>query len=212
MLIQSRAINATSRDFYGFTSAMSFAKLVLTFSTVTDLPQNYEKRLPTRVMATKMVQHYLDNIYILYPFLLETSIFTSLENVYQQDGRNATDKDHFLLRIILAISHASLSRSRNDLNHTASINYISTAIEYADGVLFPGSLDGIQASLLLVLYAMLDPDHFDSWYLIGVAVRILVDLGWHRDPPKQYSKDARRLDLRRRIYYCVYSLDRLVFL
>ena len=59
---------------------------------------------------------------------------------------------------------------------------------------------------------MLDPAHFDSWQLIGFACRAVVDLGFHQDPPKGQQPDKKTLDLRRRIFYCVYSLDRSVLI
>jgi len=37
-----------------------------------------------------------------------------------------------------------------------------------------------------------------------------VDLGFHQDPPKEQQTDKKTLELRRRIFYCVYSLDRQV--
>ena len=36
-----------------------------------------------------------------------------------------------------------------------------------------------------------------------------VDLGLHQDPPKSVKMKDSQLDLRRRIFYSVYSLDRL---
>lgn len=62
--------------------------------------------------------------------------------------------------------------------------------------------------LLLVQYSTLDLQHFDSWYLAGAAARMTVDLGLHQDPPKSVKMKESQLDLRRRIFYSVYSLDR----
>lgn len=62
--------------------------------------------------------------------------------------------------------------------------------------------------LLLVVYSIRDPHHFDSWYLVGAAARMMVDLGLHQDPPKSIKMTDAQLNLRRRIYYSVYALDR----
>jgi hypothetical protein len=72
----------------------------------------------------------------------------------------------------------------------------------------PGYVSQIQALVLLVQYSMLDPAHFDSWQLIGFACRAVVDLGFHQDPPKEQQTDKKILEMRRKVYYCVYSLDR----
>lgn len=67
-----------------------------------------------------------------------------------------------------------------------------------------------QQMLLLVQYSTRDPRHFDSWYLAGAAARMTVDLGLHQDPPKSAKIKDSVVDLRRRIFYSVYLLDRLV--
>jgi hypothetical protein len=64
--------------------------------------------------------------------------------------------------------------------------------------------------LLLVQYSMLDPAHFDSWTLIGAASRAMVDLGLNVDPSKSSNTPRWKLELRRRVYHCVYALDRYV--
>ena len=86
-----------------------------------------------------------------------------------------------------------------------------------------GGLEELQAVLLLAGYALLRPVSPGLWYIVGVAVRLAVDLGLHyedadaeaRKPPagekteKQGKKEWVR-DMRRRLWWCVYSLDRLV--
>lgn len=62
--------------------------------------------------------------------------------------------------------------------------------------------------LLLVQFAIQDPHHLDSWYLVGAAARITVDLGLHQDPPKSAKMKDSQLDLRRRIFHSVYAFDR----
>lgn len=55
---------------------------------------------------------------------------------------------------------------------------------------------------------MQDPHHLDSWYLVGAAARMMVDLGLHQDPPRSVKMKDAQLDLRRRIFHSVYSVDR----
>ena len=92
-----------------------------------------------------------------------------------------------------------------------------------------GGLEELQAVLLLAGLALLRPVAPGLWYIIGVALRLSVDLGLHvedGDPDldtldvkmetgraASSSRLGRRQwtrDLRRRLWWCVYSLDRLV--
>lgn len=94
-----------------------------------------------------------------------------------------------------------------------------------------GGLEELQAVLLLAALALLRPVAPGLWYIVGVAVRLSVDLGLHvedADPEpealdvkseegaelrKTSTRSGRRQwtrDLRRRLWWCVYSYDRLV--
>ena len=109
---------------------------------------------------------------------------------------------------------------------------------------FGGGLDELQAVLLLAGFALLRPVAPGLWYIIGVAVRLGVDLGLHYEDgtavdgnanitrvaknedvvmetasyfPEPSIVDERERgrrewvrDLRRRLWWCVYSFDRLV--
>ena len=110
------------------------------------------------------------------------------------------------------------------------------AADRPDG--FGGGLEQLQAVLLLAGFALLRPVAPGLWYITGVAVRLGVDLGLHyedgagidaegsrgtsqdvkigasdasaRIDPKERGRREWVRDLRRRLWWCVYSFDRLV--
>ncbi|KAF2765029.1 hypothetical protein EJ03DRAFT_339352 [Teratosphaeria nubilosa] len=202
------SVNATARDFYGFTSTMSYARLILWACSKDPLPEGTTKALPPRHVAMQLVQHYLSNVFVLLPVFDEASFYALVDNVYSHDARKAEPLDHWVVRMVLAIASASMSESRGDQHFLESIGHVCAALEHAEDVLHPGSLSSIQAIVLLTEYAMLDPHHFDSWSLIGAASRAMVDLGLHQDPPKGAQMSKGKLEVRRRIFHCIYALDR----
>ncbi|KAI5369607.1 hypothetical protein Slin15195_G004820 [Septoria linicola] len=202
------SVNATARDFYGFTSAMSYARLILWASSKESLPTSMTQELPARYQATTLIQHYLNNIFILLPVFDEASFWGSVDKVYSRNLHQADAHDHFMVRVVLAIASASMSEQRGDQRYMESIGHIWTALSHSEDVLRPGEIASIQALILLTEFAMLDPHHFDSWELIGAASRAMVDLGLHQDPPKGTAMPKAKLELRRRVYHCVYALDR----
>ncbi|KAI9730541.1 MAG: hypothetical protein M1834_005782 [Cirrosporium novae-zelandiae] len=204
------SVNATARDFHGFTESMSYPKLLLASASVAPISHPSAERFPPRYSATPLIQHYLDNIYILLPFMPETSLWSSVDRVYHNDGSNATPYDHWTVRMVLAIAAASLSQKKGDTYNLIAISHLSAALNYAESVLHPGSVIGIQALLLLVEYSMLDPEHFKSWFLIGMASRAMVDLGLHQDPCEKMQTNKAALDVRRQVFYCVHALDRWI--
>ena len=165
--------------------------------------------LPQRYAIAPLIEHYLGNINVLYPFLTETMLYGSIDTVYQEGGR-ASPMDHWTTRLVLAVALASQSRRRGDTQYQDAVRYASSALDHIEEVLHPGSVPAIQALILLVLYSMLDPHHFNSWYLIGLASRAMVDIGLHQDPPPELQIKEPELEVRRRVYHCVYDLDRSV--
>lgn len=202
------SVNATARDFYGFTSAMSYSRLILSASSKEPLPSGMAKSLPPRYQITPLIQHYLNTMFVLLPVLDETSLYGSVDAVYQPDPEKASSFDFWTLRMVLAISSATKSEQRGDVHYTDAVGHVNAALEHAEDVLRPGSVAGIQAMLLLAQYSMLDPHHFDSWTLVGAASRAMVDLGMHVDPSKSAMTSKAKLEIRRRVYHCLYAIDR----
>jgi hypothetical protein len=207
-----RSVNATSRDFHGITSTTSFANLLLSVALADSPPPSSSYSLPARHEATPLLQHYFDNVFVQLPFFVETSFWTSVDAVYQSGGRFAKPFDHWMLRMVLAIASASVSYHYNDKSQQRAWALVTDALTYAEEVLRPGSIAGIQAILLLAQYSLVDPARFRTWYLVGMAVKVAVDLGLHQDPPTEVATDADRLDIRRRVFHCIYCLDRYALL
>ena len=191
---------------------MSFARLVLSTSSENDMPQLVHHALPQRYEIIPLIELYLENIHVLYPFLSEAKLFQSIDAVYQENGRHALPIDRWTVRLVLATASASLSRKRRDTEYQDAVRHAVAALKEIETVVHPGSLIGIQSILQMVLYSMLDPCHFKSWYLIGIASRVMVDLGLHQAPPEELRLEHSELDMRSRVYDCVHALDRSVTL
>ena len=153
-------------------------------------------------MTRAKVQQYFQSIFVMLPFFDETSFWGSVNALQQGQGR---DWDHWAVYMVLAISSASLSQTKGDEHYQEALGFAATALSKADIVFHPGSIIGIQAILFLVQFAMFQPDHFDSWYLIGIASRVMVDLGLHQE---RRSTQSPQIELRKRVFHCVYTLDR----
>lgn len=190
---------------------MTFGRLVLAAATNDALPEARGTRFPPRQMAQSLIRYYMDNIFILYPFFSETSLLTALDNYYQEDRRHIKSSEHWLLYMVLAIASTAQSRSNKDDFYSQGVEFVGRAMDYADRALMPGYSTQIQSLILLTLYSVIDPAHFDSWLLIGFTCRAIVDLGLHQDPAPTQQADKTALDMRRKTFYCAFSLDRYAF-
>jgi hypothetical protein len=118
--------------------------------------------------------------------------------------------------------------------------FLASSTEPSEGI--GSSLEELQAVLLLAGFALLRPVAPGLWYIIGVAVRLAIDLGLHVEDgvdlnasgtgdagkgsngdalmkdgsklsgsdPKDRGRRQYIRDFRRRLWWCVYSFDRLV--
>lgn len=139
------------------------------------------------------------------------------------------------------LEEASRKRRKISNHQIQPEEYHSSAIVHLESFLgsspaaegFGGGLEELQAVLLLAGFALLRPVAPGLWYIVGVAVRLAVDLGLHNEDPEavmettnglpdqpkagrtnsETEEDGRKewiRDLRRRLWWCVYSFDRLV--
>lgn len=187
---------------------MTFARLVLTATMNNALPVSTEPDLPPRQVTHSTVQYFMTNIYTLLPCFSETALLTIISDAYQQDDRNLKPADYWLMYMVFAIGYTAQSQQINDTNYECGVEYVAKALKHADDALSPGTGTQIQSLLLLAIYSLFDPAHFNSWYLLGFTARACVDLGFHQDPPAASSADRTALDIRRRVFYSVYALDR----
>ncbi|KAL8376676.1 hypothetical protein RB595_007679 [Gaeumannomyces hyphopodioides] len=204
------SVNATTQDFEPSVSNMTFARLLLAAATMDPLPEPMSEGPPPRQVAQMLVKYYLMHIYSLYPFFAEFSVHSSLDNLYQDERRLAKHPDCWLLYMIFAIASAAQSRTLHDDYYRSGVEFVGQAMRFADRALMPGKETQIRSLILLTQYSMFDPAHFDSWHLIGFTARAIVDLGFHQDPPATEPMDKDKLNMRRKIFYSVYALDRSI--
>lgn len=88
------------------------------------------------------------------------------------------------------------------------IDFVWDAVDGNDDEL--SKLEMLQSLLLLTQYSLMRPCTPGSWYLIGTCVRLCQDLGLHNEPIYLHSDDYYIVDMRRRLFWCCYSLDRQI--
>ncbi|CCK68945.1 Ppr1p KNAG_0B05120 [Huiozyma naganishii CBS 8797] len=70
-------------------------------------------------------------------------------------------------------------------------------------------LEGLSGTLLLAIYSLMRPNVPGVWYIMGSVLRLTVDLGLHTEKLNR-NYDPFTRELRRRLFWCVYSLDRQI--
>ncbi|KAI2791060.1 Positive regulator of purine utilization [Penicillium oxalicum] len=220
-------------------------------------PMMKRAHFPERELAERLVDLYFEHANPQMPILHRGDFMELLDRTYLAEENKRSPRALYILNIVFAIGagiifedrsqsqdeeddaglgRASSTSKRPRLSHHQfqPEEYHASAIVHLESFLGSspsegfGGLEELQAVLLLASFALLRPVAPGLWYIVGVAMRLAVDLGLHyedgvglgsvKDGNKNQShvepsERGRRewvRDLRRRLWWCVYSFDRLV--
>ncbi|KAJ9478074.1 C6 transcription factor [Pseudozyma hubeiensis] len=128
--------------------------------------------------------------------------------------RMTLSRHRYVVLMALAIALASLGRSHNFSPELRRLGHQYWAEAHAlHPLLFRTSdLDKLRASLLQLQYALLVPTAGSVWELSGAAMRLVTELNLQVDREYDTAANApftqETIDLRRRLFWTTYCLDR----
>ncbi|EYB27073.1 hypothetical protein FG05_04786 [Fusarium graminearum] len=192
--------------------------------------------LPKESTALSLAKHYFDNVYPRLPFFSIQGFWVQFQHVFSGASASVQDRhpqrppdpisilspsaedfdrsslshgySYFTVLLVLAISASSLSRSADSVISAQAERLFRNALAFRESAIIPSNIIGVQSILFLIQFATLNPSLLDAWYLIGVGMRMCVDLGLHQDPQPTDSVEVSLLETRRRLWWSVYAFDR----
>ncbi|KAK0715759.1 fungal-specific transcription factor domain-containing protein [Lasiosphaeris hirsuta] len=199
-------------------------------------PSIHPAPFPDKSVSTKLVTLYFEHANPQIPVLHKGEFMDMFELAYAETGRVRGPRELYVLNMVFAIGGGIIygdgknEDSSQEPKQSQPEEYHASAIVHLEACLGSGGgLEELQAVLLLANFALLRPVPPGLWYIIGVAVRLAVDLGLHYEDGKDVEtglgdaatqqnetlarERGRReyiRDLRRRLWWCTYSFDRLV--
>lgn len=219
-------------------------------------PMMKRAAFPDRELAERLVDLYFEHANPQMPILHRGDFMELLDRTYLLEEKNRSPRALYVLNIVFAIGagiifedkplssdeedHAGRDRASSTTKRLRLSNhqyqpeeYHASAIVHLESFLGSSSSEGfggleeLQAVLLLASFALLRPVAPGLWYIVGVAMRLAVDLGLHYEDgvgltikdgnqvqPRIDARERGRRewvrDLRRRLWWCTYSFDRLV--
>ncbi|KAK0627202.1 fungal-specific transcription factor domain-containing protein [Immersiella caudata] len=201
-------------------------------------PTIHPAPFPERSVGKKLMTLYFEYANPQIPVLHRGEFMEVFERAYAEEGRVRGPRELYMLNMVYAIGGAIIlgEGGKSDdmavqgVKQAQPEEYHASAIVHLESCLGSGGgLEELQAVLLLANFALLRPVPPGLWYIIGVAVRLAVDLGLHYEDGKdvesgfgaatsQHNENMARekgrrewvRDLRRRLWWCTYSFDRLV--
>ncbi|GAA5957218.1 hypothetical protein JCM3765_000394 [Sporobolomyces pararoseus] len=121
--------------------------------------------------------------------------------------------DRLLFFLVLAIGAAE-SRSTKIESISDPFfpsEYFAAAVPFLEHLTTENNLETLKALLLVIVYAISDASgpSINLWLYTGHAMRLAIELGLSR-PSSAWSFTAQEEEIRRRIWWCTYRLERIV--
>ena len=168
--------------------------------------------LPPRYLADRMVDAYFGYRHLLNTYLHESTFRRRYERLWlgeDMGGEEAPDLPWLgLVNLIFAFgSNHVQANGRNSAERTRFFNRAKALV--FSGLLQPGSIELVQALLLMGQYLHGSLELNSCWTVIGLANRTAQGLGLHLDPAK-FTSDVIEQEIRKRVWWGCFVIDRVL--
>lgn len=166
--------------------------------------------------GSRLLNAYFTKTHIRFPFLDRAQILRlHAERHHPPEDSPEDSYGQFKLFMVYAIGATILQMTQNHNTTTTSPSpsppstYLTTALSFESSLRDSFSLAGLEAILLLVLYHLRLSSPSKVWYMLGLAMRISIDLGLHRE---LHYRNTERVEAqrRRRLFWSVYLVERYI--
>jgi hypothetical protein len=163
---------------------------------------------------------YFSNWHPAYPFLHAPAILAFFERLSQgQDTRepstSTSDPEFIILRAIMSISLADRRQSPSDNVESypaelvfQSYDEASNSVQHAFSQ--PVSMQSLQAALSVQLFLVSMLRFNAASRLGGLVIRMALQMGLHRCPQRYPSFSSAQRELRHRVFFSLYCIDRFI--
>jgi hypothetical protein len=147
-----------------------------------------------------------------YPIFYSNHVISCYNSVFKRSsgnsnfGAEANAYEIYVVSLIMAISLTTAARTQQARANSIASGLFKNAIRQIPEVL-TNDFKGLQALLLLLQYAFLDPGAANIWLLSGFSSQACIDLGLHQELPPDSPVSILTRDMRRRVFWCAYEME-----
>jgi hypothetical protein len=197
--ISQVSLSATTPHLHSNTTSSLFASLILTATRPPKgVVNNLESlHLPPQAITERVVTKYLEDVLPELPFLNGTTIKTYVREAYESSAYALFFIHTVLATTALCISPSSTKQSAS--LYITGLHFLEQAFATEEN---SNPLRDLESVILLAQYAAVaGEDIADVWALTGIALRICIDLGFHKVASTEKTT---------RLFWSAYSLDRSI--
>ncbi|RGP74816.1 hypothetical protein FLONG3_5927 [Fusarium longipes] len=162
--------------------------------------------LPPDIPPSHFIDAFFRHVNRAYPFVDQARVRRDLEALGDASPADQ-DPPMTLLYLVMAIGCTSLVRAGQIPSDTAR----QFDVVYPDIIqecLCSESIESVQVLVLLGLYSLFDPAATSAYFIVGIAARQAMVIGLTR--PDENPRTAVETELRHRLYWSIFVLDRMM--
>ena len=168
---------------------------------------------PDYELALRFVEAYFWHSHTQSPFIHHSSFMERFKACYHRP-EDSPPQMLFVCNMVLAIGETTLQRQAKITGrpapHDPKCRFFETAMDNLEASLERTNLATVQCLLLLVVYGLQHPEAVSIYRTSGLAMRVCVELSLHRAQDDRDQLTLLDRELRKRIFWSSYSLDRFV--
>lgn len=167
--------------------------------------------LPPRTLSDALVSAYFERIHIYFP-LFHRGIFESkLESSYARSVESVNQYDDIgwlvCLALVFSFGCEQLHEQDPDEAHKLQVKYLTFTKTYFRELVATTGLTNIQALVLLSMHHHSIGQKSSCWLLTGLAARMAITMGMHRDKTN-LEFDPLERNTRRQVWWSVYIFEK----
>ncbi|KAH9233218.1 hypothetical protein K456DRAFT_1911426 [Colletotrichum gloeosporioides 23] len=179
------------------------------------IPKPEDLPRPPQYIADLLISLYFDKLHYTFPVLFKPHFMRRYQKLLKA-GRDCSSPKHrrFLMVFFAVCACSSSLLPSNSESELPGIEYYQKALLMFYASTGEASLERVQCLALLSMCSAGWNTLSQSWNLAGQAVRAAQDMGLHLSSRSVQLAESRhaeflRLQVSRRIWWCVYTLDRI---
>lgn len=160
--------------------------------------------LPPLGEAEALLNNYFSRFHIHHTFLLRQELLDIFNRLYIESENSISIQDRFRLFMVFAIS--ATTRHRAGLSSEDPYGYFKAAEGYLGSIGLIKDIDAIQNLLLIARFGMYHHIGTSLWEISQLCMRQCIE--WRLHVPRSHAMDPLSEQLRRRVFWDAYVLDR----
>lgn len=169
--------------------------------------------LPSRSLADALVGAYFDHIHVYLPLFHRSMFQFRLEATYSRKTERLKDCADIgwlvALALVFSFGCEQLQEHDPEQAYKLRLKYVGFAKGYLRQLLLNTSLVNVQALVLLNMHYHTMGQKSSSWLLIGLAARMAITMGLHRDGPN-LDYDSIERNTRRQVFWSIYTFEKIM--